>query len=111
MRGSACKGAIGVRTVTSYNNGGVIANGFDSVAIRVCNAGNPLAPSREHDGPLESAFECGGRQNTGGGGRRIERLAGCRSDGEHNVAVECGAAPVSYTHLRAHETPEHLVCR
>src|SRR5674536_185660 len=22
-----------------------------------------------------------------------------------------GAAPVSYTHLRAHETPEHLVCR
>src|SRR5678815_407679 len=21
------------------------------------------------------------------------------------------AAPVSYTHLRAHETPEHLVCR
>ena len=22
-----------------------------------------------------------------------------------------GIAPVSYTHLRAHETPEHLVCR
>src|SRR5678816_4860698 len=22
-----------------------------------------------------------------------------------------GGAPVSYTHLRAHETPEHLVCR
>src|SRR5678816_4642233 len=22
-----------------------------------------------------------------------------------------GRAPVSYTHLRAHETPEHLVCR
>eukprot|EP00658_Telonema_sp_P-2_P057492 TRINITY_DN45948_c0_g1_i1.p2 TRINITY_DN45948_c0_g1~~TRINITY_DN45948_c0_g1_i1.p2 ORF type:complete len:105 (+),score=13.71 TRINITY_DN45948_c0_g1_i1:232-546(+) len=22
-----------------------------------------------------------------------------------------GPAPVSYTHLRAHETPEHLVCR
>src|SRR5674536_376411 len=22
-----------------------------------------------------------------------------------------GADPVSYTHLRAHETPEHLVCR
>eukprot|EP00658_Telonema_sp_P-2_P051440 TRINITY_DN39502_c0_g1_i1.p1 TRINITY_DN39502_c0_g1~~TRINITY_DN39502_c0_g1_i1.p1 ORF type:complete len:106 (-),score=27.51 TRINITY_DN39502_c0_g1_i1:96-413(-) len=22
-----------------------------------------------------------------------------------------GAYPVSYTHLRAHETPEHLVCR
>eukprot|EP00658_Telonema_sp_P-2_P014149 TRINITY_DN15366_c0_g1_i1.p1 TRINITY_DN15366_c0_g1~~TRINITY_DN15366_c0_g1_i1.p1 ORF type:complete len:118 (-),score=16.13 TRINITY_DN15366_c0_g1_i1:15-368(-) len=23
----------------------------------------------------------------------------------------CCCAPVSYTHLRAHETPEHLVCR
>src|SRR5678816_2081250 len=23
----------------------------------------------------------------------------------------CAAKPVSYTHLRAHETPEHLVCR
>ena len=22
-----------------------------------------------------------------------------------------GMGPVSYTHLRAHETPEHLVCR
>ena len=22
-----------------------------------------------------------------------------------------GVTPVSYTHLRAHETPEHLVCR
>src|SRR5678816_366918 len=24
---------------------------------------------------------------------------------------ETGLTPVSYTHLRAHETPEHLVCR
>src|SRR5678816_3659494 len=24
---------------------------------------------------------------------------------------ELGVEPVSYTHLRAHETPEHLVCR
>ena len=23
----------------------------------------------------------------------------------------CGVIAVSYTHLRAHETPEHLVCR
>src|SRR5674536_194081 len=26
-------------------------------------------------------------------------------------AQVCVAGPVSYTHLRAHETPEHLVCR
>src|SRR5678815_3056676 len=25
--------------------------------------------------------------------------------------TEMGQGPVSYTHLRAHETPEHLVCR
>src|SRR5678815_6119708 len=25
--------------------------------------------------------------------------------------VKAGGIPVSYTHLRAHETPEHLVCR
>src|SRR5678816_4629487 len=33
---------------------------------------------------------------------------------ERNVAIQPAittAAPVSYTHLRAHETPEHLVCR
>ena len=27
------------------------------------------------------------------------------------VSVVPGILPVSYTHLRAHETPEHLVCR
>src|SRR5678816_2814842 len=26
-------------------------------------------------------------------------------------ALSMAARPVSYTHLRAHETPEHLVCR
>ena len=31
----------------------------------------------------------------------------CRG-GRERPAVD---APVSYTHLRAHETPEHLVCR
>src|SRR5674536_337830 len=27
------------------------------------------------------------------------------------VSALLGRIPVSYTHLRAHETPEHLVCR
>src|SRR5678815_4706114 len=27
------------------------------------------------------------------------------------AAFKAGLVPVSYTHLRAHETPEHLVCR
>ena len=29
----------------------------------------------------------------------------------HKGDFEAGLVPVSYTHLRAHETPEHLVCR
>ena len=28
-----------------------------------------------------------------------------------DIAVVNNIQPVSYTHLRAHETPEHLVCR
>eukprot|EP00658_Telonema_sp_P-2_P020791 TRINITY_DN18241_c0_g1_i1.p1 TRINITY_DN18241_c0_g1~~TRINITY_DN18241_c0_g1_i1.p1 ORF type:complete len:111 (+),score=2.71 TRINITY_DN18241_c0_g1_i1:205-537(+) len=28
-----------------------------------------------------------------------------------NAIKICRPVPVSYTHLRAHETPEHLVCR
>src|SRR5678816_1352496 len=36
-----------------------------------------------------------------------------QTDGAHYIATEFidGVTPVSYTHLRAHETPEHLVCR
>eukprot|EP00658_Telonema_sp_P-2_P014734 TRINITY_DN1561_c0_g1_i12.p1 TRINITY_DN1561_c0_g1~~TRINITY_DN1561_c0_g1_i12.p1 ORF type:complete len:138 (+),score=30.74 TRINITY_DN1561_c0_g1_i12:537-950(+) len=29
----------------------------------------------------------------------------------HEVRILRSRTPVSYTHLRAHETPEHLVCR
>eukprot|EP00658_Telonema_sp_P-2_P071361 TRINITY_DN6062_c0_g2_i1.p1 TRINITY_DN6062_c0_g2~~TRINITY_DN6062_c0_g2_i1.p1 ORF type:complete len:255 (+),score=76.56 TRINITY_DN6062_c0_g2_i1:173-937(+) len=32
----------------------------------------------------------------------------CKSTGDDNIVR---VSPVSYTHLRAHETPEHLVCR
>src|SRR5678815_541797 len=31
--------------------------------------------------------------------------------GHHGFAGKHKSGPVSYTHLRAHETPEHLVCR
>eukprot|EP00658_Telonema_sp_P-2_P074095 TRINITY_DN63269_c0_g1_i1.p1 TRINITY_DN63269_c0_g1~~TRINITY_DN63269_c0_g1_i1.p1 ORF type:complete len:109 (-),score=14.97 TRINITY_DN63269_c0_g1_i1:103-429(-) len=34
---------------------------------------------------------------------------GCRKP--RTASRESGTAAVSYTHLRAHETPEHLVCR
>src|SRR5678816_2105994 len=39
----------------------------------------------------------------------------CMAEADHMVALkdqyESKGVPVSYTHLRAHETPEHLVCR
>eukprot|EP00658_Telonema_sp_P-2_P055104 TRINITY_DN43817_c0_g1_i3.p1 TRINITY_DN43817_c0_g1~~TRINITY_DN43817_c0_g1_i3.p1 ORF type:complete len:208 (-),score=54.11 TRINITY_DN43817_c0_g1_i3:27-650(-) len=31
--------------------------------------------------------------------------------GDHEAVLSEALTPVSYTHLRAHETPEHLVCR
>src|SRR5678816_1408776 len=39
------------------------------------------------------------RSNAGDGRQPIESM------------TTVGPMPVSYTHLRAHETPEHLVCR
>src|SRR5674536_375378 len=36
----------------------------------------------------------------------------CRTQpGRQRRQARTGPPPVSYTHLRAHETPEHLVCR
>src|SRR5674536_382623 len=62
-----------------------------------------------------------GRSAAGGDGHRPVSRAGLPGgDGpgpsrSGQCAAECGAGraeyPVSYTHLRAHETPEHLVCR
>ena len=36
---------------------------------------------------------------------------GAALDLAHRAVREEGVEPVSYTHLGAHETPEHLVCR
>src|SRR5678815_3950420 len=41
---------------------------------------------------------------------RVAQYGTARDDEELELGVRCMAA-VSYTHLRAHETPEHLVCR
>src|SRR5678815_4620576 len=45
------------------------------------------------------------------GASRAQVISGdhCRSDMACRYAPDI--TPVSYTHLRAHETPEHLVCR
>src|SRR5678815_1496715 len=36
---------------------------------------------------------------------------GVATRSEHLPRIDNGIPAVSYTHLRAHETPEHLVCR
>src|SRR5678815_853383 len=46
--------------------------------------------------------------------RRVDIAGRLVGIGRRRVAVGrrlIGIGPVSYTHLRAHETPEHLVCR
>src|SRR5674536_174591 len=75
---------------------------------RSCQPRTPLPPRRTHDvviaeirqpitsEPLKMA--AAGGEGRGGAKRRIDGFLD-------------GAGPVSYTHLRAHETPEHLVCR
>src|SRR5678815_3586027 len=49
-------------------------------------------------------------------GRGVYMLPNARISGNFSLAeaakkVPRGIISVSYTHLRAHETPEHLVCR
>ena len=44
----------------------------------------------------------------------VERAQGVymyTPQGKQIIDVISGVSAVSYTHLRAHETPEHLVCR
>src|SRR5678815_6140002 len=41
----------------------------------------------------------------------IEILKGAAASAIYGARAAQGVVPVSYTHLRAHETPEHLVCR
>src|SRR5678815_2862012 len=49
--------------------------------------------------------------------RRLEAVPTARFDAACQALIESAngddehSTPVSYTHLRAHETPEHLVCR
>ena len=78
-------GSIGEPGRPAGGGGGGVGGGGDPVKAESLSAMSVAAP------------------NSGeGGGMSMERLLPCSS-------MSSGA--VSYTHLRAHETPEHLVCR
>src|SRR5678815_5028656 len=60
------------------------------------------------DPACASAPACSAKHSIGG---QVTGLAGSGLMLTTNGKTVSVAAPVSYTHLRAHETPEHLVCR
>src|SRR5678815_5687780 len=79
-----------------------------------------VALRAEHDGAEAVPFRL--EQEAVAFGDRVNELGQHRLDGwRWNHGFTCsptgsseavtGFATVSYTHLRAHETPEHLVCR
>src|SRR5678816_3424508 len=97
VKNRGVKGVITIKTTT--RNGlvsGVRIVSEDDHMILISDRGK-LIRIRAKDVPVQ------GRATQG---VRVMRV----DDGEHVAAIERLAA-VSYTHLRAHETPEHLVCR
>src|SRR5678815_5207308 len=96
--------------------------------VAVCQMLEKRARSTEyrnyHSEPFLSEFDYGYRQRCLCRRRRsqrvlrnsriLEKRAACSTFGWHKVCLgifNCRYGSVSYTHLRAHETPEHLVCR
>eukprot|EP00658_Telonema_sp_P-2_P058570 TRINITY_DN47082_c0_g1_i1.p1 TRINITY_DN47082_c0_g1~~TRINITY_DN47082_c0_g1_i1.p1 ORF type:complete len:101 (+),score=15.80 TRINITY_DN47082_c0_g1_i1:83-385(+) len=64
--------------------------------------------SRYHD---PHARGCNPRRRRGETGGNREVVGMFRSGLHSHTLIQLAWGPVSYTHLRAHETPEHLVCR
>src|SRR5678815_3092065 len=85
----------------------------------------PIVPGHEIVGRVEqcgdgvTAFEPGARVGIPWLGWSCGECGFCRAGRENlcrrarytGYQIDGGFAAVSYTHLRAHETPEHLVCR
>src|SRR5678816_4759056 len=66
------------------------------------------APSRTDPSPIESAAT---RDTSSAAVRRLRARTHDRALPRARATMPAaGAFAVSYTHLRAHETPEHLVC-
>src|SRR5665213_4574227 len=83
-------------------------------------AGRGTGPDQRFSGPAAGAIGSGGPLSAGsptgvvafGGGRqRYGRLACGAAFRASGGGLRRGVEPVSYTHLRAHETGRNLVCR
>src|SRR5678815_6037049 len=68
---------------------------------RIATVAARVEPEGAHAHPSTVFSLIGGKQPARAAGR-VTRATEIETKGE---------PPVSYTHLRAHETPEHLVCR
>eukprot|EP00658_Telonema_sp_P-2_P073649 TRINITY_DN62753_c0_g1_i1.p1 TRINITY_DN62753_c0_g1~~TRINITY_DN62753_c0_g1_i1.p1 ORF type:complete len:101 (-),score=3.42 TRINITY_DN62753_c0_g1_i1:55-357(-) len=65
-------------------------------------------PTYKRTGPDQSDFAQLQHEQLFGYWKLVEVLQSCS---KASVRQGRPSGPVSYTHLRAHETPEHLVCR
>src|SRR5678816_4748224 len=88
------------------------SSSFQDSCVALRDPGHPRVvesvPGGSHASGAQDRSEvadCGGVAATDGG-HGVTRRPGAAS-----VTDRHGAGAVSYTHLRAHETPEHLVCR
>src|SRR5678816_965178 len=92
----------------------VIMSGVnDKVIMSGCGDNNPDDERREAARDYTKSVSRRADSGGGGDGDRSQRAAVLPDQGTGNQARSEGSGPwaVSYTHLRAHETPEHLVCR
>src|SRR5678816_2393208 len=81
------------------------------VPFKFSNQGDPLGTKRKKGDQTKRSNNLGA-----GAGQRWPVRDSCaffRDPGRRHQfqSHEFSASTVSYTHLRAHETPEHLVCR
>src|SRR5680860_1137169 len=67
-----------------------------------CDAGEQVGPRRH---------ERGGTVGLELRAERVDVDAGLTDPVDHGVTIATVGGPVSYTHLRAHETDSYLVCR
>src|SRR5678815_2508166 len=97
-----------------HGNAALSWRGRRRLARRVVVEGWTLAAAAEAAGvSVRCCRKWAGRYRVQGEAGLVDRSSAPRHVANRTPAerVQVIVAPVSYTHLRAHETPEHLVCR